>query len=173
MWKWHFGGQGEISTSFMKYCWVQKQPLLKMLDNSPLYLWSHMGFAHCVQLCPKSDDCNTWGFFLQWPPAEHVESCSSRLTHPQCDRKKVLMESVTADRQLLSSLIHSEATLHLGSGQPRRKLPELALLSAVFIFGWTAQDYSFSLERSGSHVLQQLRIAKIILLLCMHLKVRM
>lgn len=94
MWKWHFGGQGEISTSFMKYCWVQKQPLLKMLDNSPLYLWSHMGFAHCVQLRPKSDDCNTWGFFLQWPPAEHVESCSSRLTHPQCDRKKVLMEIV-------------------------------------------------------------------------------
>lgn len=94
MWKWHFGGQGEISTSFMKYCWVQKQPLLKMLDNSPLYLWSHMGFAHCVQLCPKSDDCNTWGFFLQWPPAERVESCSSRLTHPQCDRKKVLMEIV-------------------------------------------------------------------------------
>lgn len=68
--------------------------------------------------------------------------------------------------QPLSSLLYPEAVLHLGSGQPSRKLSEFALLPSMFAFCSTAGDFSFSLESSGNYVLQQLRTAKIILFLC-------
>ena len=80
---------------------------------------------------------------------------------------------VPAAPQLLSPLLHPAVVLHLGSGQPRRKPSERALFPTASAFGWAAGDYSFRLESSGNHGLQQLGTAKISLFLFVYLKAKM